>query len=653
MKQLRIGFANTQYPVSEISGSELPTKQYKINYINKVNEAEIVAKQLQKSEVQNFGIDIETYKKIDHKKAGLEPHLTGISIVQIYDGDSTVYVFDVLELRKHDITSYLPSDYYDKTIEPGLFWLRHLTSKNFVAHYGIFELKHLTHNGFPNLNIGCSMLLSILVDRAERSPFVDTEDEAEIEDDDEPSTWKGYGLDAIIGRLFNLRIDKKFQMFPWEQRPLPSDAIQYAALDAILTHDICKVQIKKINEYKMQKHYQLLKKMQHVIVEMELNGMLIDTKKHTKLIAEWSKKFEVAKIDCAKHFGEINFGSTKQLNNWAKKKYNAQILDDWMKTKKGALGFGKNALASMQHLPEMKALLDYKKQAKLLSTYGETLQTQINPITNRVHCSFSLGETRTGRLSSREPNLQNLPRDSDMRNIFVASSGKKLIVADFNQIELRVAGLLSGDPIINGAYERGDDLHTIFAARMYKVPPSRVTKEQRQIAKSANFGAIYGMGPTKFVLYCLANGCKITFDEAKQTIDTLWSLYAQYGKWCNFVREKAKALGFVRTPMGKMRKLHEKEVYTKAPNTIVQGGAFEVMAASMIDFRERVEGHNDCQLINSVHDELIIECDEDVTETIVHAAKNAMGYGMRSVFPKATLNNLAKPVICDSWGEGK
>jgi len=332
-------------------------------------------------------------------------------------------------------------------------------------------------------------------------------------------------------------------------------------------------------------------------------------------------------------------------------------LDKWIKTKTGALGFGKNALAEMQELPEMAALLKHKKTSKLISTYGNSLTALVNPITLRVHSSFSLGETKTGRLSSRDPNLQNLPRKSTMRDIFVAEKGKKLIVADFNQIELRVAGEVSGDPVIRGAYAKGDDLHSIFAARIYGVPIRRVTKEQRQIAKSANFGTIYGMGPNKFITYVLAatdGKVKMKFEEADHIIKALWSLYSVYAAWCKKIRQQAEIIGFVRTPLGKMRKLHPKEVYTKAPNTVVQGGAFEVMADAMIRLKAVLDTcHIPAKIINSVHDEIIVECDPDDTDKVSKLVKKTMGQGMQHVFPKANLNKIAKIVVCDSWGEGK
>lgn len=622
-------------------------KQYIGNYITDIREADVAAMKLRDSAVQHFGIDIETAKNHTHPKAGLEPHLSKISTVQIYDGAETVWIFDALLY--------------------GLEWLKYLKDKSFVAHYGIFEIKHLTHNGFPDLTIGCSMLLSILVDRAERSPFVAADEVDTLvvddEDEDEPSSWKGYGLDAIIGRLFNLRIDKKWQLYDWRTRPLPLEPLTYSALDAILTYKICEVQIPKVNEYKMQKHYRLLKEMQYVIADMELAGVHIDKPMHDSLINSWVKTEAKEKLNCIKHFGDLNLRSSKQLGAWAKKKYSKEVIDAWVKSKTTkALGFGKDALATMQHLPEIKALLTYKKTSKLISTYGTTLQAQVNPVTKRVHCSFSLGETRTGRLSSREPNLQNLPRDSGMRNIFRAYPGKKLIIADFNQIELRVAGEVSRDPVILNAYKEGVDLHRLFASKMYHVPISKVTKDQRQIAKSANFGAIYGMGPSKFITYTLASTqgeLKISFDEAKHTIDSLWELYAGYAAYCKQVRHRAEIIGFVRTPLGKVRKLHPQEVYTKAPNTIVQGGAFEVMAMAMIEFRKKARILNEIykdsfslvELINSVHDEMIVEVDEDIAQEVKEGVEQAMEYGMLKVFPKATLNGLAVAKICDAWGE--
>lgn len=615
MKQFKIKFNN---------------QEYKVNYITDALEQFKVAERLGQSGIQNFGLDIETLKTCDHPKAGLEPHLSGISLIQLYDGKGTVYIFDVAPLSK-----------------PEMNWFEFLKHKNFVAHYGIFEVKHLTHWGYPNLSIGCSMLLSILVDRAEKTdyqPFQSDDDE-----DDKPH-WKGYGLDAIIGRLFDVSIEKKWQLHDWSIRPVDPEALVYAALDSILTYKITEVQFPKVKQYKMLKHYALLKNMQHVISDMELNGMKINELSHAKLILEWEESSRKQSFLCKKFFGDININSTKQLGEWLVKNKPDEVLT-WDRTEKKALGFGKNALSSKQHLPEIKALLEYKKTAKLISTYGDSLAAQVNPVTHRIHCSFTLGETRTGRLSSREPNLQNLPRESSMRNIFVPEPGKKLIIADFNQIELRVAGEVSGDPVIRNAYAKGMDLHSIFASHIYSVPVDKVTKEQRQIAKSANFGTIYGMGAAKFVTYTLSatNGAvKLPLEDAKHIIDSLWGLYKVYGKWCKHIRDTAERVGFVRTPLGKMRRLHPDEVYTKAPNTVVQGGAFEVMAVAMVEAR-RYLGKG--MIINSVHDELIVECTEKYTNQVKGHIDKAMVYGMKKVFPKADCNGLADAKICDTWGE--
>ncbi len=623
MKKFKISFNNQNYIVHYIVD---PLEQFK------------VAEALGKSDKQHFGLDIETFKKFDHPKAGLEPHLSGISLIQIYDGTENVYVFDVLALSL-----------------PERNWFKFLKHKNFVAHNAVFEIKHLTQWGFSNLSVGCSMLQSMLLDRAERIDF--TPKDAEDDDDEEKPHWKGHGLDAVVGRLFDIRIDKKFQLHNWEQRPIDPEALVYAALDAVLTYKVTEAQFPKIKLYKMVNQYTLLKDMQHVIADMELNGMYIDKDKHAHLMHTWVHMQGVHQIECKKYFGGINLNSTKQLGEWLTSKKPDEVLT-WGKTATKKLAFGKNALASKQHLPEIKALLEYKKTAKLISTYGESLLAEINPVTNRIHCSFTLGETRTGRLSSREPNLQNLPRESSMRSIFVPEAGNKLIVSDFNQIELRVAGEVSGDPIIRGAYAKGLDLHSLFAAKIYNIPVEKVKPEHRQIAKSANFGTIYGMGADKFIMYCLAatNGAiKLQYEEAKHIIDTLWKLYSIYAGWCKRVRQDAKDKGFVRTPMGKMRRLHPDETYTKAPNTIVQGGAFEVMAVSMNWLRNKIvelKRQDDVRLVNSVHDEIILEIAPTVNAaSACKIVDYAMCYGMTKVFPKANTFGLAKAKICESWGE--
>lgn len=619
-----------------------------------------------KSKAERFGLDIETSKKADYKDfvpvkkgnriigpaPGLCPLLSHIRLIQIFDPNKQfVYIFDVGKISLWRSSGVLRAV---------------LTEKKFIAHNGVFEIKHLTHNGFPNMHVDCSMLLTILVDRAERSPF-----EPEEENEDEPADGlakykkTGYGLDAVIGRLYDVRVSKYFQTSNWNGE-LSSDQINYAALDAVLTYRVGKDMIKKVLEYKMLKAYKVLRDMQHVVADMELTGVAIDQEQHRLLITQWEKQHEENTKECTKRFKKVNLNSSKQLNIWAKAKYpEAFWRRYWPNTNASTeentiLSFGKDSLKEVIDIIERKfkqkstglsSLLRFKVCAKLLSTYGITLAQITHPITGRIHCSFIIGETRTGRLSSREPNLQNLPRDKAVRSLFIAPHNKHLLVADYSQIEIRTAAALSKDPVMTDAFVKGIDLHKYIVKMCFNWKMKDITKDQRQLGKAINFGYQFGMGWKKFAKYALTSyGQKITDDQAQHTFHTYHNLYRHYSHWCIKERSICERLGFVRTPLGKIRKLLPEEQYTRSVNTQVQGGAAEVIMLALIYFRQvKPEG---CKLISTIHDEIIVECDQQKPD-YKELLESCMLKGFKEVFPEAPINGLVEAKFGSNWAECK
>ena len=598
---------------------------------------------------------------------GLCPHFTSIRLVQFFDGDKA-FVFDAW---KTGLEVFRP-----------LF-----ETKCFVAHNGLFEIKHLQHNGFLDINIDCSMLVAILVDRAENSPFDDdsnrkdfTEDETQKEDDNKgPSTYnyrKGYGLDAVIKTLFNVTVSKQFQTSNWNADILTSDQINYAALDGFLTYAVYKKLWVQIEKYKLVTAYKVLKKMQHVVADMELNGLGFDVEKHQTLINEWGIEHERASKQCRRFFKrrstrdergndlagsgeEINLNSTKQLGSWLEERYkeDPEKLEQWPKTNTGRYSFRRDQLHAYKEDEAIKCYIEYKKYSKLLSTYGKNLVKQLHPITGRIHTSFGIGKTRTGRLSSFNPNLQNLPRESTVREIFKADNGKCLVVADFSQIEIRVAAELSRDPVMLKAYEQGIDLHRLIVHKLTGKNIDAITKEERQLGKGLNFGLAFGMWWKKLKLYLLASyDLPISDSKAEKMYYAYHKLYRVYSTWCERQRDKAAILGFARTPLGRQRKLADGEIYTKSVNTPVQGGAAEVLMCSMIDLRNQIkqQGLRDkIKIISTVHDEIILECDKSSKDIASKLLQSAMENGMHLIFPKSCLKDITEVHTGNNWNEGK
>ena len=605
-------------------------------YIIDTIEAARQLERLVNSPKKFWGIDLETAKGklyLTHPMAGLDPRMSEIRLLQLYDGEK-IYVFDLFKCRSKE---------FDRHIN------EFLRVKKLVAHYAVFELKMLMHHFCEPKDIHCSMLLGNFVYHAEHSPFEPSADS----DEDAPKNVRSMSLAAQTEKYFGVRIPKTYQLSNWNAEELSNEQLIYAGLDAVLTYRLGKILVKKVNDYKVDKAYTLYKNLMPVLAEMEMAGMKIDKKAHSELIKEWTKQKAEFEKEARVHFGSVNLRSSAQLHKWVQRTYAKQpdILRKWPKTEKGNYSFNKGKLVDFEHLEEIKSLLAFKKYATLLSTFGESLLQKISPATSRVHCSFTLGETRTGRLSSRAPNLQNMPaRDGSFRHVFVAGRGCSLVVADFSQIEVRVAGELSRDPVIRKAFQEGIDLHKLIVSKVRGIPFSEVTKEDRQkVGKGINFGLQFGMGPAKLAIYA-----GIPMELAVRGHKIYHQTYSVYSRWCNEQRRIAERTGYVRTPMGRMRKLCDTEVFTKAVNTQVQGGAAEVSFLAMQELRRVIKKERiPSKIINVVHDEILNECKDEVVKEVAEITEAAMVYGLLQIFPNASTKNLVEAHHAKSWAEAK
>jgi DNA polymerase I len=642
-------------------------------YIKDKNEAHSIAQKLSTYD-KVVGLDIETlkiFKYRNNKEAALEPRLSEIALVQLCYGNNS-FIFDPLYC--------------------GLGWFGKLKHQTFVAHNGLFELKHFNHNMFKDLNVHCSMIMALLTQAAERSQF----DPDPVMDDDEEKAadgaamyrrMRGASLQASVGRELNMRVGKEMQTSDWSQRPLSGEQLLYAALDSWFALRLYEVLSKKIQEYGMTKVYSLYKSMQYAVVDMELNGVVLDEKEHLELIRNWENESAKYERECRRFFGKLNIRSPKQLGDWLRDtvlrkcaakvsggrtedldslnfqeqeratQEAAGVLENWPKTKTGNLAFGKAKIAKYKKSAWVQALLNYKKWDKLCSTYGSSLAEKNNPKTRRLHCGFSIGRTATGRLSSFSPNLQNLPRLPEVRRVFKAGAGRLLVVADYSQIEMRSAGEVSHDSRIREAFAKGQDLHKLIVTHVIGKPLKDVTKEDRQLGKAINFGLLFGMGAKKLGDYAIISyGVDMSFEQAERAYEVFHKvMYPTYSQWCHKIRGECEQSLLVRTPMGKLRKLAESEVYTKAPNTQVQGGAAEVLQCACIILRKMLSDSlpYTANLANNIHDEIWVECNEDEADTVQNLMTEAMRKGMSAVFPKATHNNLVEIGMGKSWQEAK
>ncbi len=377
-----------------------------------------------------------------------------------------------------------------------------------------------------------------------------------------------------------------------------------------------------------------------VLVDMEWEGIAIDAAHFARLTAEM--RAELAQLERAIHHEagtEFNLNSTPQLRHVLFEKLQLPTL------KKGKTGPSTDAdvleeLAAQGHAVP-KLLLEYREVSKLLSTYLETLPAEVNPATGRIHTSFNQIGAATGRLSSTEPNLQNIPvrsaRGEAIRRGFVPRAGCCFIVADYSQIELRLLAHLSGDPAFVEAFRAGGDIHRQTAALIFGVAPDAVTADMRARAKTINFATIYGQGP-----HALARQLGIEYDEARRFIDDYFTRFAGVRRFLDRTIAEARQRGWVETIFGRRRyipELRDRNFNIRAfgertaTNSPLQGSAADLIKVAMIRVGDALKERFDARLLLQVHDELVVEAPLAEAESAARLVKECMEGAARLEVP--------------------
>ncbi len=419
-----------------------------------------------------------------------------------------------------------------------------------------------------------------------------------------------------------------------------ADAAEYGAHDALQTFKLKSILQKDLTqEKKLKKVFQDLEMpLSQVLLEMEKTGILLDAKRLQevgKLIEKDLKKIE-KKIEAAiahYHKGKkrINLNSPAQVEQFLFKDLKLPVIK---KTAKGKPSTDQEVLlklADVHPIPGMIA--NYREYTKLKSTYIQSLINQINPKTGRIHTSFSQTMVATGRLSSSNPNLQNIPATSDhgikVRSAFVAPRGSIFLSADYSQVELRVLAHLTKDKNLIDAYKHNKDVHALTASQIFDVALNKVTHKQRQMGKRVNFGIMYGL-----TAFGLSKNVGIKPGEAKEYIEKYFQRYKGVKKWLDKTVQQAQKDGFVETLMGrrryipgikeKNRTLFEAAVRI-AKNTPVQGTAAELMKMAMINLQKALEKSKlNTKIILQIHDELILELPKEELKKVEKLVKKHM-----------------------------
>ena len=462
------------------------------------------------------------------------------------------------------------------------------------------------------------------------------------------SSLQSYSLDNLSRRFLDhkmlsykdiTKIEKKEISF----KQVPVDvAMNYACEDSDITYKLyCIFKDKLLDKDLLVQFHKNEMPFVSVLANLESNGVFIDSKKLNDISAKFEKKINKIEKTIYKSVGyEFNINSTLQLRDIL---FDKLKLKPFKKTKKGEFSTDSESLQSIENQHSIiKELLAYRFYSKLKSTYLDSLPELINVNSNRVHTSYNQTGTSTGRLSSSNPNLQNIPIKTDegkqIRESFSSPKNDSVIIsADYSQIELRLLAHFSGDPTMLKSYKNNEDIHLNTASEIFEVPINKITSQQRSLAKTINFGIIYGIGPKRLSLQIDSD-----IKTAKEYIEKYFSRYSRVKNYFEDTISFTRENGYIETILNRKRYL--KDINSKnfilrsaneraAINTPIQGSAADVIKLAMININQDKELKNYAKLVIQGHDELVFECKKDKVEYVSKKVKNYMENSIKIKVP--------------------
>ena len=412
------------------------------------------------------------------------------------------------------------------------------------------------------------------------------------------------------------------------------DAAEYACEDADISLRLFNFLIKKIKkDKKLYELYQNVEmKLMPILSEIEQNGVLLDQKKLNKYSRKLNSELQILEKNCFSLSGvEFNINSPKQLQHILYEELNLPVLK---KTPSGQPSTDESTLGELAESYELpEKILEYRSLSKLKSTYTDKLPLQISDKTGRVHTSYQQAVTLTGRLSSSDPNLQNIPIKSEqgkkIREAFIAQKDFYLISADYSQIELRVMAHFSNDKNLISSFQENIDIHSSTASEIFDISLDKISEDERRSAKAINFGLIYGMSA-----FGLSKQLKIPINFAKNYIEKYFSKYPGILDYMNETKKTAHNNKFVSTLYG--RKIHLPDIDSKqfqkrnyaertAINAPIQGTAADIIKIAMISVNEYIKENNlNIKIIMQVHDELVFEVHESINVKSINKIMDIM-----------------------------
>lgn len=612
--------------------------------------------------------ELQDVKKLclDTETTGLQASLARCRLLQLCDAsptveDRTVFVFDLFKQQADEQLKQL--------IE---------SRELLVIHNANFDLQFLFSLG---IDYKGKIFDTYLAERVLRAGFK----EKRIS----PQANKPYfadvscSLKAVLERRLDIQVDKELQVSDWGAPDLDLEQVEYAARDVDLLPQVAALQIEELKEEDLMGVYSMESKVVRPVAMMCYRGFAVDIAKLKNLQSEIKQELE----DKTKEFVEqldarlpeeakLPRGAEGAIavGKKAKKEFNpsscAQVCKAFnacgielpfdAETKKQTLS--QISLSEFNSDDPTLALFRQRVKIETKLEHITKLIDNINPVTNRIHSFYNQFGANSGRFtctgakrtSAKSPkttyavNLQQIPRSKNFRECFVASPGFKLVICDYSQMELRLLAELADIPEMQEAYNQDIDLHTLTASRMNDCSIEEVTKQQRQMAKGANFGMIYGIGYAKFKTYAAASfGLMLSLSESKVTHAKFHASYPRLRQWH---RERGALTQdgwcYTRTAMGRRRLLsYDDAKMTVSANTLIQGSGADILKVALGELNPYV--NDDVRLVAVVHDEIVLEVKEELADEWQHKLSDIMVKAGDTVFKKTRL--VAEAGIGDDW----
>ena len=624
-------YGNLDFNNSEnLNTQKKNVKISKDNYFLINNENEIISWLTEAEEFGEFAIDTET--------SSLDPHqanLVGISISSQIGKACYIPLAHAegKNLNEKKVLDILKPYLEDLSIKK--------IGQNIKFDYIVFKKR-----GIDIQSIEDTMLMSYVLDAGKNRHNMDTLSELHL--GHETIKFKdlvGTGKKQINFSEVNIDIAK-----------------DYAAEDADITFRLYKIFEKSLKAEKLLNIYEIFEKpLVRILAKMEINGIKIDQ----KFLLELSNKFEKKINQLEKKIFKIskkqfNIASTKQLGEIM---YNDLKIASLKKTKKGSFATSASVLEDLafkgNEFP--KLVLDWRQASKLKNTYSDALPQYLNPITKRIHTSFLLAATTTGRLASSDPNLQNIPikteEGRDIRKAFIAEKNKILISADYNQIEMRILADLADVKELKKAFLNNIDIHSLTASQVFGVNIKQVSADMRRKAKAINFGIIYGISQ-----YGLAKQIGVSNTEAEDFLNSYFLKFPEIKEYMSNTVKFCRKSGYVQNIFG--RKTHISGINDKnfnvrnfqeraAINAPIQGSASEIMRLAMIRLSDEIENNKstDLKILLQIHDELIFEDNINSSKKSLAFIKETMISVKDSDLHSFSIPLLVDVNMGDNWGQ--